>query len=35
MPKKLRPILADILTAIEGIEQATAEVTYGDFEQSW
>ena len=35
MPKKLRPILADILVAIEGVEQATAGLTYHDFERSW
>ncbi|HEY7644846.1 MAG TPA: HepT-like ribonuclease domain-containing protein [Hyphomicrobiales bacterium] len=35
MSKKLRPILADILAAIEGIENATAEIAYSDFEQSW
>ncbi len=35
MPKKLRPILTDILAAIDGIEQATAGIAYGDFERSW
>ena len=35
MPKKLRPVLSDILAAIEGMEQATADLTYRDFEQSW
>jgi uncharacterized protein with HEPN domain len=35
MAKKLAPILSDILAAIEGIERATANLTYEEFENSW
>ena len=35
MPRKLGPVLADILAAIEGIERATLGKTIEDFGREW
>lgn len=35
MPRSPLPVLADILAAIEGIEQATLDKSFEAFEQDW
>jgi uncharacterized protein with HEPN domain len=35
MTRHLRPVLQDILTAIQGIEQAVAAKTFTDFRSDW
>lgn len=35
MPRKLGPVLAEILAAIEGIERATRGKTVEDFQRDW
>lgn len=35
MPRKLGPVLAEILAAIEGIERATRGKTVEDFQREW
>ena len=35
MARKVGPVLADILEAIEGIQQATDGNSFADFQQDW
>jgi uncharacterized protein with HEPN domain len=35
MPRKLRPVLEEILTAIQGIETSIAGKTFDDFRSEW